>query len=104
MALVKRDRSFDDILDDVVMNELPLKFIASIQVHLNNGGLLVFDREDLEGIEEIDALLASKAMDQYREMVMDIQITMDSDLIKSSVQGHVTGLLARYFGDANNKK
>lgn len=103
MALIKRDRSFDDILSDVIMKELPLKFISNIHVHLTNGGVVEFGRDELEGIDEIDTLLASEVMDEYREMILDIQVTMDSDLIKRSVNGHVTSLLARHFGDTAEK-
>lgn len=104
MALIKRDRSFDDILNDVVMKDLPIKFIASIQVYLNNGAVIIFQGKDLEGVDEIDTLLASEELDQYREMIMDVQITMDSDLLKGSVNRYVTGLLARHFGDAQGEK
>lgn len=104
MALIKRDRSFDDILNDVVMKDLPIKFIASIQVYLNNGAVIIFQGEDLEGVDEIDTLLASEELDQYREMIMDVQITMDSDLLKGSVNKYVTGLLAKHFGEGSSEK
>jgi hypothetical protein len=99
MALIKRDRSFDDILNDVVMNELPVKFIATVNVVLNNGSSIVFEGADLEGLDDIDTILKSDELQEYKDMIVDVQITMDSDLLKKSVTKHVAGLLAKHFGE-----
>ena len=100
MALFKKDRSFDDILNGVIMNELPVKFIASIVVHLSNGSSIVFEGEDLAELDDVDSLLKAEEMEEFREMIVDIQITMDSDLLKKSVNGYVTSLLAKHFDDS----
>jgi hypothetical protein len=100
MALIKRDRSFDDILNDVVMNELPVKFIATVNVVLNNGSSIVFEGSDLEGLDDIDTILKSEELQEYKDMIVDVQITMDSDLLKKSVTKHVASLLAKHFGEA----
>jgi hypothetical protein len=44
-------------------------------------------------------LLKAEEMDEFREMIVDVQITMDSDLLKQSVTGYVTSLLAKHFDD-----
>lgn len=100
MALIKKDRSFDDILNGVVMNELPIKFIASIEVHLSNGASILFEGDELKELDTVDSLLKAEEMDEFREMIVDVQITMDSDLLKQSVTGYVTSLLAKHFDDS----
>jgi antitoxin component of MazEF toxin-antitoxin module len=97
MALIKKDRSFDDILSGVMMNELPLKFVASVTLHLSNGSSIIFDGKDLKGVTDVDELLESDAIEEFREMIVDIQITMDNDRLKENVTGYVSTLLALHF-------
>jgi len=82
------------------MNELPIKFIASIVVHLSNGASILFEGDDLQELDTVDSLLKAEEMDEFREMIVDVQITMDSDLLKQSVTGYVTSLLAKHFDDS----
>jgi hypothetical protein len=98
MALIKKDRSFDDILGGVMMNELPIKFVASVALHLSNGSSIIFDGKDLENIECVDDLLESDAIEEFREMIMDIQIIMDNERLKKSVTSYVSTLLESHFG------
>ena len=43
MPIRKKDRSFDDILNDVIMSEVPVQYIAEITVILRDGRTLTFE-------------------------------------------------------------
>jgi len=82
-----------------MMNELPVSFIKSITVHLRNGSSIVFDGDDLVGVEDVDSLIQDEILEEYREMIVDVQIAMDNELLKQSVNGYVSNLLAKHFDE-----
>ena len=47
MPIRKKDRSFDDILNDVIMSEVPVQYIAEITVILRDGRTLTFESSDI---------------------------------------------------------
>ena len=44
MAIRKKDRSFEEILKDVVMEEVPIEYITHIQLKLVTGDVLEFNQ------------------------------------------------------------
>lgn len=99
MAIRKKDRSFEEILKDVVMEEVPIEYITHIQLKLNNGDVLEFSQEELVGMKDASEVLKAQGLEHMRENVQDIEVFIDSAKIKSKVVQHVRNLLSNQFGE-----
>jgi hypothetical protein len=99
MAIRKKDRSFEEILKDVVMEEVPIEYITHIQLKLNNGDLLEFSQEELVGMKNANEVLKAQGLEHMKENVQDIEVFIDSAKIKNRVVQYVRTLLTSQFGD-----
>ena len=99
MAIRKKDRSFEDILKDVVMEEVPIEYITHIQLKLNNGNIIEFSQEELVGMKNANEVLKASGMEHLRDSVQDIEVFIDSSKIKSRVVKYVKNLLNDQFGE-----
>lgn len=99
MAIRRKDRSFEEILKDVVMEEVPIEYITHIQLKLNNGDVLEFSQDDLVGMKDAKEVLKAQGMEHLKDSVADIEVFIDSAKIKGRVIQYVRGLLNSQFGD-----
>ncbi len=99
MAIRKKDRSFEEILKDVVMEEVPIEYITHIQLKLLNGDILEFSQEELVGMNSASEVLKAQGLEHLRENVQDIEVFIDSAKIKGKVVQYVRTLLTSQFGD-----
>lgn len=99
MAIRKKDRSFEEILKDVVMEEVPIEYITHIQLKLNNGDILEFNQEELIGMKSAHDVLRAKGLEHLKDNVHDIEVFIDSAKIKNKVVQHVRNILNNQFGD-----
>lgn len=99
MAIRKKDRSFEDILKDVVMEEVPIEYITHIQLKLNNGDVLEFSQDDLVGMKDAKEVLRAQGMEHLKDSVADIEVFIDSAKIKGRVIQYVRGLFNSQFGE-----
>jgi len=99
MAIRRKDRSFEEILKDVVMEEVPIEYITHIQLKLNNGEVLEFSNDDLVGMKDASEVLKANGLEHLRENVQDIEVFIDSAKIKNKVVQYVKHLLNSHFGD-----
>lgn len=100
MAIRKKDRSFEDILKDVVMEEVPIEYITHIQLKMSNGDVLEFSQDDLAGMRDASEVLKASGLEHLRENVQDIEVFIDSAKIKGKVVQYVRSLLSSQFGDS----
>lgn len=98
MAIRKKDRGFEDILKDVVMEEVPIEYITHIQLKMNNGDVLEFSHEELVGMKDARDVLRASGLEHLRESVQDIEVFIDSAKIKGRVVQYVRNLLTSQFG------
>jgi hypothetical protein len=99
MAIRRKDRSFEEILKDVVMEEVPIEYITHIQLKLHNGEILEFSQEELVGMKDASEVLRAKGLEHLRENIQDIEVFIDSAKIKGRVVQYVKGLLSSQFGE-----
>jgi hypothetical protein len=99
MAIRKKDRSFEEILKDVVMEEVPIEYITHIQLKLITGDVLEFNQEELAGLKDAGEILKAQGLEHLRENIQDIEVFIDSSKIKSRVIKYVRGILTNQFGD-----
>ena len=96
---MKKDRGFEDILKDVVMEEVPIEYITHIQLKMNNGDVIEFSHEELVGMKDASDVLRASGLEHLRESVQDIEVFIDSTKIKNRVIKHVRSLLTNQFGE-----
>jgi hypothetical protein len=101
MAIRKKDRSFEEILKDVVMEEVPIEYITHIQLKLKSGDVLEFSQEELVGMKNAGEVLKAQGMEHLKENVHDIEVFIDSAKIKGKVIQYVRNLLSNQFGEEN---
>lgn len=99
MAIRRKDRSFEEILKDVVMEEVPIEYITHIQLKLNNGDILEFSQDDLVGMKDAKEVLKAQGMEHLKNSVADIEVFIDSAKIKGRVIQYVRKLLQSQFGE-----
>jgi|Laugrespbdmm15sd_2_1035082.scaffolds.fasta_scaffold157727_2 hypothetical protein len=104
MAIRKKDRSFEEILKDVVMEEVPIEYITHIQLKLVTGDVLEFNQEELEGLKDASEILKAQGLEHLRDNIQDIEVFIDSSKIKSRVIKYVRGILTSQFGEENDTK
>ena len=69
MAIRKKDRSFEEILKDVVMEEVPIEYITHIQLKLINGDVLEFNQEELAGLKDAGEILKAQGLEHMRDSI-----------------------------------
>ena len=99
MAVRKKDRSFDDILKDIIMEEVPTEYITHLHLKMKDGNVLEFTQEDIKGVKDAKDILKSQGLEHMKEEVADVEVFIDSAKIKNRVIKHVRGLLTSQFGD-----
>lgn len=97
MSIRKKDRSFEEMLREINVEEVPVEYIDWIKVYLDDGTEVVFKKEDLSDIKSSNELMASKQLEKYLDRIVDFEVMMDSDLIKTRVTRVVGALLATHF-------
>jgi hypothetical protein len=97
MSIRKKDRSFEEMLREIHVEEVPVEYIEWIKVYLNDCSEIIFKKSDLTDIKTSSEVLASKQLEQYIDRIVDFEVMMDSELIKTRVTRVVGALLATHF-------
>jgi len=97
MSIRKKDRSFEDMLREIHVEEVPVEYIDWIKVYLDDGTEIVFKQADLSEIKTSKEVLAIKQLEQYLDRIVDFEVMMNSELIKTRVTRFVGALLAGHF-------
>jgi hypothetical protein len=97
MAIYRRDRSFDNILRDVIADELPFRYVRHLEVELENGNVINWLKEDLEGFDNVAQVLAMN--EGLLDNIVDIRIEVDFNDIEDDVSSRVSSLLGKNNDD-----
>ena len=97
MSIRKKDRSFEDMLREIHVEEVPVEYIDWIKVYLSDGTEIIFKQEDLSDVKTSKEVLGIKQLEQYLDQIVDFEVMMNSELIKSRVTRFVGALLATHF-------
>lgn len=90
MAISRRDRSFSKIINEVDVETIPVHFIRSLKLQLDDGSLIIIDQEELEKCDSLEELLINS---NIAHQIVDMNIELDYDLIESDVTEKVNNLL-----------
>lgn len=97
MSIRKKDRSFEEMLREVHVEEVPIEYIEWIKVYLDDNTEIVFKQTDLTGIKSSKDVLNIKELEQCLDRIVDFEVMMNSEMIKSRVTRFVGALLATHF-------
>ena len=96
MAIERKDRSFDQIFEEVAFERVPFDYVQTLKIHLVDGTILDVPRETIESAEnELEILDGLE-----RDTISDVAITLDYDGIRSDVEQTAKSVLAAFFDDA----
>jgi hypothetical protein len=90
MAVYRRDRSFSKIIDEVEMEAIPVSYIKTIVLNLEDGSMVELKQEDLKKVETLEELLTIGFSDIA---IVDMRIELDFDMIEDNVTDKVNRLL-----------
>ncbi len=97
MSIRKKDRSFEDMLREIQVDEVPVEYIDWIKVYLDDGTELIFKQAELSEIKTSKELLGIKQLEEHLDRIVDFEVMMNSELIKTRVTRFVGALLATHF-------
>jgi len=97
MSIRKKDRSFENMLREIHVEEVPVEYIDWIKVYLDDGTEIIFKQSELTDIKTSKELLGIKSLEQYLDRIVDFEVMMNSELIKTRVTRFVGALLATHF-------
>jgi hypothetical protein len=85
------------MLREIHVEEVPVEYIDWIKVYLDDGTEIVFKQSELTDIKTSKELLGIKSLEQYLDRIVDFEVMMNSELIKTRVTRFVGALLATHF-------
>ena len=97
------DKTFEKILDDVEIGAIPTKFILELHIKLNNGQTIKVGQEFLKRVKTTESIFEDTELQQFEDQVVDIDIYMNIDLLKGTVNKNDGRILAKYFNDEDTK-
>lgn len=107
MPIHKRDRSFQNIVRDVNIDEVPLDYIEKLILVLENGDRVIFEGEDMRDIEEPNIVLFIMSAvedlgDDYGSPVSDIEIVIDYTRLETEINDLTKNLLDKDKNDQSD--
>tara|TARA_S200000501_G_scaffold326220_1_gene324621 strand:+ start:1164 stop:1493 length:330 start_codon:yes stop_codon:yes gene_type:complete len=90
------DKEFEKILNDIEIGAIPTKFILEIHIKLTNGQTVKVGSNFLKKVKSTDRIFEDSELQQFEDQVVDIDIYMNVDLVKSTVYKHVGKILQKY--------
>jgi predicted AlkP superfamily pyrophosphatase or phosphodiesterase len=107
MPIHKKDRSFQNIVRDTNIDEVPLDYIERLILVLESGDRVIFEGEDMRDIEEPNIVMfVMSAVDElgqdYGSPVRDIEIVIDYTRLEKEIRALTKGLLDKDSNDQSN--
>lgn len=106
MPINKRDRSFQNIVREVDIDQVPIEYIDTLTVVLQNGDRVLFEREDLEDIEADNIVgvimaVAQELGSEYGSDIENIEIVVNYSELEKDVSEKVSKLLNKKDDSSN---
>ena len=107
MPIHKKDRSFQNIVRDVDIDEIPLDYIERLILVLQNGDRVIFEGEDLQDVDEPNIVLfIMSAVDDlgedYGSPVCDVEIVIDYNRLEEEINKLTKNLLDKDTNDSSD--
>ncbi len=107
MPIRKKDRTFQNIIRDVDIGNVPLDYIERLILVLENGDRVIFEGEDIRDIEEDNIIMFIMAAvddlgEDYGSPVRDLEIVIDYNKLENEIRGLTEKLLDKDKDDQSN--
>lgn len=107
MPIRKKDRTFQNIIRDVDIGNVPLDYIERLILVLENGDRVIFEGEDIRDIEEDNIIMFIMAAvddlgEDYGSPVRDLEIVIDYNKLESEIRNLTQNLLDKDKDDQSN--
>lgn len=90
MAIVRKNREFSKIMEDVEVLTIPVRFIKKLTIFLEDDREIHFDSEDLENLDSLETLLYKAS---FSEEITDMRVELDFSAIERTITRQVKILL-----------
>tara|TARA_B100000902_G_scaffold212882_1_gene202418 strand:- start:486 stop:782 length:297 start_codon:yes stop_codon:yes gene_type:complete len=94
MAIKKTDRSFEQIVNEVQMHEIPIEYIVNIKLQLVSGKNFTLHQKDIKHIKSTNELLKSVSKE---DDIDDMQVVLDYEKIRINVEKQIRNLFKGHF-------
>lgn len=107
MPIRKKDRTFQNIIRDVDIGNVPLDYIERLILVLENGDRVIFEGEDIRDIEEDNIIMFIMAAvddlgEDYGSPVRDLEIVIDYNKLENEIRNLTQNLLDKDKDDQSN--
>jgi len=107
MPINKKDRTFQNILRDANIDEVPLEFVDRLILVLENGDRVIFEGEDLQDVDEPNIVLfilsaVEDLGEDYGSPVSDIEIVIDYNKLEDQINNLTKNLLDKKKDDSSD--
>lgn len=96
MAIIKKNRNFSKIMDEVEVMTIPVVFIKKLTVFLENDKKIYFNNDDLQGLDSMETLLYNVST---TDQIIDVNVEIDLPRIESTIEQQVKLLLDKEKDD-----
>ena len=90
MAIVRKNREFSKIMEDVEVLTIPVRFIKKLTIFLEDDREIFFESEDLENLDSIETLLYKAS---FSDEITDMRVELDFSAIEKTITKQVKILL-----------
>jgi hypothetical protein len=106
MPIKKKDRSFQNIVREIEIDQVPVEYIDTLTVVLQNGDRVLFEGEDLEDIEADNIVgcimaVADELGDEHGSNIENIEIVVNYADLEQDVSEKVNKLLNKKDDSSN---
>lgn len=107
MAILKRDRSFQTIVSEINIKEIPIDYVQSVTLILENQDRVMFEGEDLAELDDENILnlimgAADHLGEDYGSPVENIEIVINYSLLEQEVNTQTKKLLSKDSDDTSD--
>ena len=107
MPIKKKDRSFQNIVREIEIDQIPVEYIDTLTVVLQNGDRVLFEGDDLEDIEADNIVgfimaVADELGEDYGSNIENIEIVVNYADLEQDVSEKVNNLLNKKDDDSSN--
>lgn len=104
MPIHKRDRSFQNIVREIEIDKIPVEYIQTLTLALENGDRIIFDGEDLDQIDEDNIIsfimtVADELGEEYNSSVQDIEFVINYSRLEQEISKMTQQLLDKMDSD-----
>jgi hypothetical protein len=106
MPIKKKDRSFQNIVREIEIDQIPVEYIDTLTVVLQNGDRVLFEGEDLEDIEADNIVgfimaVADELGEEHGSNIENIEIVVNYADLEQDVSEKVNKLLNKKDDSSN---